>query len=213
MSESDDLLSDLDLGSLPRRAARRLVRTANELVELARSSSIGAKSRAMADVLLLDSQLSFVTELHRRFTSRAHEGDGGLDRALEALDLIWENVRALRSGATALLHTLSSDEAMVRDHRARFYVESTALLKEGIREVFSADLGHLALPPERLAVLVRVSLEGLVVELAQAQTPEEVAVVDQAYADLRTLFSRYVIHGEGSPELEEVRMEPIPLPW
>ncbi|MEN0068500.1 MAG: hypothetical protein AAGA48_40645 [Myxococcota bacterium] len=213
MSESNDTASELDLGSLPARAARRLLRTANELVELARSSKIGAKSRAMADMLLLDSQRAFVTELHRRFTIRANEGEGGLDSALEALDLIWENVRALRAGASALLHTLSTDEEMVRDHRARFYVESTALLKEGIREVFSADLGHLALPPERLAVLVRVCLEGLVVELAQAQSPEDVAVVDQAYADFRTLFARYVVMGEGTPALEEVHMEPIPLPW
>ena len=211
MSESDDL--EAELRSLPRRAARRLLRTANDLVELARTSALGAKSRAMADVLLLDSQLSFVTELHRRFTTRATQGEGGLDSALEALDLIWENVRALRSGATALLHTLSSDQEVVRDHRARFYLESTALLQEGIHEVFSADLGQLALPPERLAVLVRVTLEGLIVELAQARTSEEVAVVDQAYADLRTLFARYVLLGEGAGELEEVRMEPIPLPW
>ncbi|MEM6926946.1 MAG: hypothetical protein AAF602_08470, partial [Myxococcota bacterium] len=167
MSQSDDI-ADLDLGSLPRRAAKRLLRTANELVELARNSAIGARSRAMADVLVLDSQLSFVTELHRRFTMKASEGDGGLDRALEALDLIWENVRALRSGANAMLHTLSSDEELVRDHRSRFYLESTALLEEGIREVFSGDLGALALPPERMAVLVRVAMEGLVVELAQA---------------------------------------------
>lgn len=210
MTESEG--ADLDLRSLPGRAARRLLRTANELVELARNSRIGARSRAMADVLLLDSQFSFVTELHRRFTSRASDGDGGLDSAIEALDLIWENVRALRSGASAMLHTLSSDEEMVRDHRARFYVESTALLEEGIREVFSADLGQLALPPDRMAVLVRVAMEGLVVELAQARTPDDVAVVDQAYADLRTLFARYVLHGEGDT-LEEVRMEPIPLPW
>ncbi len=210
MTESEG--ADLDLRSLPGRAARRLLRTANELVELARNSRIGARSRAMADVLLLDSQFSFVTELHRRFTSRASDGDGGLDSAIEALDLIWENVRALRSGASAMLHTLSSDEEMVRDHRARFYVESTALLEEGIREVFSADLGQLALPPDRMAVLVRVAMEGLVVELAQARTPDDVAVVDQAYADLRTLFARYVLHSEGDT-LEEVRMEPIPLPW
>lgn len=202
-----------DLSSLPKRAARRLMRAANELVELARSSSLGAKSRAMADIVLLDTQLSFVTELHRRFTVRANQGDGGLGSALEALDLIWENVRALRAGAPALLHTLSNDVEMVRDHRARFYVESTALLKEGIREVFSADLGQLALPPDRLAVLVRVTLEGLVVELAQAKSADDVAVVDQAYADLRTLFARYVLLGDAGPELEEIQMEPIPLPW
>ena len=87
------------------------------------------------------------------------------------------------------------------------------MLEEAIHEVFASDLGQLALPPDRMAVLVRVALEGLVVELAQATSPEEVAMVDQAYADLRALFERYVLNGDGGPPLEEVRMEPIPLPW
>lgn len=208
MARDDD---DPDMTSLPRRAARRLLETAEGLVNLAKTT--GARSRAVADVLLLDSQQAVFAELHRRFTSRAGEGEGGLGSALEALDLMWENVRALRGGATALLHTLSSEDESVQDRRARFYVESTALLEEAIREVFSADLGHLALPPERMAVLVRVALEGLVVELAQARTPGDVAAVDQAYADLRALFERFVIHGDGGSPLEEVRMEPIPLPW
>lgn len=202
---------ELEVGSLPRRAAKRLLETAEGLVNLARTT--GARSRAMADVLLLDSQQAVFAELHRRFTSQATSGEGGVSSALEALDLMWENVRALRGGATALLHTLSSDDESVQDRRARFYVESTALLEEAIRAVFSADLGHLALPPERLAVLVRVALEGLVVELAQARSAADVAAVDQAYADLRALFERYVVHGEGGPPLEEVSMEPIPLPW
>ena len=197
--------------SLPRRAARRLLGAANDLVNLARTT--GARSRAMADVLLLDSQQAIVAELHRRFTMRPASDEGGLGRGLEALDLMWEAVRALRGGAPALLHTLSSDDESVQDRRARFYVESTALLEEAIREVFSSDLGHLALPPERLAVLVRVALEGLVVELAQARTPDDVAKVDQAYADLRTLFERYVLLGDADSAPEEVSMEPIPLPW
>ena len=156
--------------SLPRRAARRLLATAQDLVNLARTT--GARSRAMADVLLLDSQQAVFAELHRRFTSQKKEGGGGLESALEALDLMWENIRALRAGAPAILHTLSSDDESVQDRRARFYVESTALLEEGICEVFSADLGQLALPPKRMAVLVRVALEGLVVRArASAQSP------------------------------------------
>ena len=206
--EDDEPIS---VTSLSRRAAQRLLATAGDLVNLARTT--GAKSRAMADVLLLDSQQAVFAELHRRFTRRAEEGEGGLASALEALDLMWENVRALRGGAPALLHTLSSDDESVQDRRAQFYVESTALLESAIRDVFSADLGQLALPPERLAILVRVALEGLVVELAQARTTADVAAVDQAYADLRSLFERYVLLGEAGPSLEEVQMEPIPLPW
>ena len=210
MSTDDD--TERGVISLPRRAAKRLLATASDLVSRARDTS--ARSRAMADVLLLDSQSAIFAELHRRFTIPLEEGgESGLARALEALDLMWENVRALRGGAPALLHTLSSSDDTVQDRRARFYVESTALLEEAIRAVFSADLGHLALPPDRLAIMVRVAIEGLVVELAQARTAEDVATVDQAYADLRALFERYVTRGSEAEPLAEVSMEPIPLPW
>ncbi len=211
MSASEEPAPPSGLTSLPRRAARRLLETASDLVSRARAP--GAWSRAMADVLLMDSQQAVFRELHRRFTTGPEAAGGGIEAALAALDLMWENVRELRGGAPAILHTLSNREPPVQDRRAQFYVESTALLEEAIRSVFAADLGALTLPPERLAVLVRVALEGLIVELAQARTPDDVAVVDQAYADLRALFRQYVVHGDEGPAFPELELEPIPLPW
>lgn len=205
--------------SLRERAARRLIGTASELVSRARSTAralaVGETRPAeVADVLLLESQQAAFAALHQRFTERADRGQGGLNSALEALDAMWHNVRQLRSGASAILHTLSNPDETVQDRRARFYRDSTRLLEDAIRIVFAADLGQLALPPDRMAVLVRVALEGLVVELAQARTAEDVAATDQAYADLRTLFSRFVLMGDVEAEaLEEFRLEPIPLPW
>ena len=162
----------------------------------------------------MESQQATFAALHQRFTERAGRGEVGLESALEALDAMWLNIRQLRGGAGAILLTLSNADGPVQDRRARFYADSTRLLEEAICAVFAADLGHLALPPHRMAVLVRVALEGLVVELAQASTPEHVAAADQAYADLRELFARFVLHGDsGAPPLADFELEPIPLPW
>jgi hypothetical protein len=166
---------------------------------------------AVADVLFMDSQHAAYVQLHRRFTERARAGSGGWPSALEALDAMWEVVRLLRGGAPAVLMTLSTSDRTVEERRSRFYLESTDLLEDAIRTVLATDLGQMVIPPERLAVLVRVTLEGLVVELAQARTAEDVARIDQAYLDLRMLFGRLV--GGGAPEAPELSLEPIPLPW
>lgn len=203
--------------SLRQRAAERLLGTASTLVERARfraqdrADAGDPHPAAAADVLLLESQHAAYVQLHRRFIERAERGEGGLANALDALDAMWETIRQLRGSAPAVLMTLSNVQEHVQDRRARFYVESTTLLEDAIRVVFASDLGQLAVPPDRMAMLVRVALEGLVVELAQARNAEEVAAVDQAYADLRTLFARFVL--TPGPAVETVSLEPIALPW
>lgn len=217
MSEPNDASGPR--GSLRRRATRRLLDTASTLVTRARvraqTLAEGGEARpaGIADVLLMESQQTAYVHLHRHFTERAGRGEGGLASALEALDAMWETIRQLRSGATAILLTFANGDETVQDRRARFFVESTTLLEDAIRAVFATDLGLLAVPPERMAVLVRVALEGLVVELAQARTADDVAKVDQAYADLRALFERFVLHGGTWPAVEPISLEPIPLPW
>jgi hypothetical protein len=64
-----------------------------------------------------------------------------------------------------------------------------------------------------MAVLIRVVLEGLIIELAHARTPAHVAVVDAAYTDVRSLFERFVLSGDEVSSLEPLVLEPIPLPW
>lgn len=203
--------------SLGRRATDRLLGTASGLVERARlhaqrlAEEGSPRAATAADVLLMESQQAAYIQLHRRFTERASRGEGGLDSALDALDAMWETIRQLRASAPAILMTLSNAEEEVQHRRARFYAESTRLLEDAIRVVFASDLGQLAVPPERVARLVRVALEGLVVELAQARSAEDVAAIDQAYADLRALFARFVLAPGAT--VEAVTLEPIPLPW
>ena len=165
--------------------------------------------------LLIEAQRNTFRELHRRFSERAVRGEKGLDSALDALDAMWRSVRALRGGAPFIVETLaiSSQQGPLRDRVSGFYEESTGLLEDAISKVFDGQLDQLAVPPERMAVIIRVLLEGLVVELAQARTPEQVARVEQAYADCRALFERFVLSGMTVPTVDPGELEPVPLPW
>jgi hypothetical protein len=208
-------MSDGTDDSRRRRAARQLFGAAGRMLDRAFvvAGDVTTEVVNTADILLMESQEGVYTELHRRFTEKAERGEGGLESALEALDAMWENVRQLRGGASAILHTLSTRDVNIQDRRQRFYVQSTRMLEDAIRKVFEEDLGELAVPPQRMAVLVRIFLEGLVVELAQARTAEDVREVDQAYADMRALFQRFVLNGRDSEIVEAVELEPIALPW
>ncbi|MCB9742217.1 MAG: TetR/AcrR family transcriptional regulator [Alphaproteobacteria bacterium] len=165
--------------------------------------------------LLIQAQRATFRQLYRRFEERAMRGDRGLPSALDALDAMWASVRELRVSAPFIARTLAMSGQ--GDDSARqleqFYAESTALLEDGIRAVFAGELEQLALPPERMAVIIRLMLEGMVIELARAEAPEDLAQVDQAYADLRELFRRFVLNPEAAqlPSLDSG--DAIPLPW
>ena len=77
--------------------------------------------------------------------------------------------------------------------------------------VFAGQLDQMTIPPRRMATLIRIWLEGLVLGLAQARTPDDLKNVDQAYADTRNLFARFVLQEEDfsiDPETDS-----LPLPW
>ena len=92
-----------------------------------------------------------------------------------------------------------------------FYRESTLLLEDGIRKVFAEQLSELVISPERMAVLIRVLLSGLVVEMAGATTDDELKELDQAYRDIRTLFGDFVVMSDDW-EVDE-HTDSVPLPW
>ena len=91
--------------------------------------------------------------------------------------------------------SLAAQERPIRTHVDDFYRESMLLLERGVRNVFSNEVDQLAVPPDRLAMLIRTSIHGLIVELSYARTPSELARVDQAYSDLREFFARAVLDG------------------
>ncbi len=167
--------------------------------------------------LLLEAQKATFRELHRRISDGAERGQVGLRAALSALDSMWESIRDLREGAPFVVETLSlaGQKKELRPHIHSFYQESTALLSDGIERVFADDIHRLAIPPERMAVLLRIVLEGLTVELAHVQDSSDLRIVDQAYADMRKLFGDFVLLKEAHEELDTASTKEleIPLPW
>jgi AcrR family transcriptional regulator len=165
--------------------------------------------------LLIEAQRATFRQIHKRFAERTSRGEVGLGPALSAFDAMWQSLRDLRVAAPFIVETLSltSQEGPISRKLDAFYKESTALLEDGIQKVFTEELDHLTVPPERMAVLIRICLEGLTVELAQCRTDADLAVVDQAYADIRELFQRFVLARTDPPELDPDALAAVPLPW
>ncbi|NOY26821.1 MAG: TetR/AcrR family transcriptional regulator [Oligoflexia bacterium] len=212
------------------RSVQRIVRAASRVI--GRSGYDGASMGAVAaeagvskgllhyhfdskEDLLIEAQRVAFRELHRRFSERAKRGDRGLEAALDALDAMWRSIRGLRGGAAFIVETLAmaSHNGALSQRISSLYGESTQLLDEAIQLVFADELQDLAVSPDRMAVLIRVLLEGLTVELAQAHTAEDAARVDQAYRDFRELFERYVLSGHRMSAPDPETLGPVPLPW
>jgi AcrR family transcriptional regulator len=147
--------------------------------------------------LLVEAQRATFHKIHERFEARFEKGERGLPTALEGIDALWQAVLEMRGWAPFLIQTMSlaAQERPIRTHVDDFYRESMILLERGVRNVFSNEAEQLAVPPDRLAMLIRTSIHGLVVELSYARTPSELARVDQAYRDLREFFARAVLAG------------------
>ena len=135
--------------------------------------------------------------------------------AVEVLDHLWASIRDLKDGAPLIVETLSlaGQKNNLRKPLKSFTTESTALLNAGIHKVFESQLDQLTIPPERMAVLIRILMEGLIVELAQAHTPKELSEVDQAYRDLRDLFRQFALSPKKEDEADLAEKDSVPLPW
>jgi AcrR family transcriptional regulator len=163
--------------------------------------------------LLIETQRVVFKELHRRFTRQALGEEQGLSTALDALDAMWQTARDLRDIAPFMLETLNlgNKHASLQPQLEQFYRESTSLLEDGIRKVFSKELGVLIIPPEQMAILIRILLSGLVVELAQVQSTKQLEELDQVYSNIRSLFQRFVVQKEDIKWSEDT--DTVPLPW
>lgn len=214
------------------KTIRRILKSANLLIgqrgfrastmqEVAREAGVSEDDLQnlfhSKEGLLMETQRAFFRALHQRFLRRAQSGDQGVRTALDALDAIWQSIRDLKAGAPFIVETLSlgGKQGPMQTHIQTFYRESTELLEDGIRKVFANNENKLVIPPERLAVLIRILLSGLIIELAQANSEQRLMEVDQAYADARHLFRSFVLQPELSmeyPDFDE-NTDSVPLPW
>lgn len=146
--------------------------------------------------LLIEAQRAVLRRIHRRFLERAEQGDRGLGAALGGIDALWQAVRELQAQAPFMVEvmSISAHDGPAREPFRRFAEECTDLMESGIRHVFTEEeKQRLVVPPERLAFMVRIALQGLIVELAQARDDAERERVYQSYADYRDQFARMVL--------------------
>ena len=145
--------------------------------------------------LLIEAQRATFLRIAKRFEERAKTEETGLQMGLDALDALWEAVVELHHWAPFMLETLSmgTQNDATRQQLDRLYRESMELLEQSLKHVFGAQASSLILPPERIAILIRSTLEGLIVELALARTPLELDSVNQAYRDFRMLFEQGIL--------------------
>ncbi len=212
-------MSDALAMKTPAGATRRGIRSVGRIVDAAarlfgaegfQGASMDAVARAAGvskgllhyhfrskEHLLVEAQRATFRTIHERFEARFEQGERGLPTALEGIDALWEAVLEMRGWAPFLIQTMSlaAQDRPIRAHVDDFYRESMILLERGVRNAFAEDAGQLAVPPDRLAMLIRTSIHGLVVELSYARTPGELERVDQAYRDLREFFARAVLAG------------------
>ncbi|MEC7948978.1 MAG: TetR/AcrR family transcriptional regulator [Myxococcota bacterium] len=208
------------LGRLPRPTSKRTARSVARILDAAarifgregyQGASMGSVAKEAGvskgllhyhfenkEHLLIEAQLAVMREIHRRFLERARAGDRGLPAAIDAIDALWDALQELKAQTPFMVETfsLAAQDGTVRDAFDEFSAEGTALLEEGIRAVMAEEMDRLTLPPDRMAVLIRTMLSGLVVELARARTEEERAQVQLAYEDLRFLFSSFAVGGQ-----------------
>ena len=147
--------------------------------------------------LLLEAQKATFRQIHARFDERFNRGEVGLDTAIETLDTVYEAVREMRAWTPFMVETMSMANVnkAAREDLDNFYDETMKMLEDGTREVFRNDADTLAVPPPRLARLVRVAIHGFVLEFARAESVAELAEIDRLYADMRELFRRVALSG------------------
>ncbi|MCA9568090.1 MAG: hypothetical protein KC656_09620, partial [Myxococcales bacterium] len=106
-------------------------------------------------------------------------------------DNLWEALREMRTWAPFMVEILAlgAHRGPIKTYLEEFVGESMELLEKGIGTVFADDLAAMEVSPGRLARLVRVSMYGLIVELAYARDEDALLAVDQTYADLRDTFA------------------------
>jgi AcrR family transcriptional regulator len=149
--------------------------------------------------LLIEAQRATFRQIHSRFEERHQAGQIGVVGALEVLDNLWEALREMRAWAPFMVEILAlgAHKGAITTYLEDFVSEGMELLESGITKVFGDDLASMEIPPARLGRLVRVSMYGLIVELAYARDAEQLATVDQTYADLRDTFAVLAMQRRG----------------
>ncbi len=151
--------------------------------------------------LLIEAQRLTFRQVHSRIVDKVKSGDRGMNTALSGLDALWGALRDMHAWAPFMVETvaLASQGGPIRDRLDEFYAENEQMLAHAIRDIFQEDTERLFVPPEQLTRLVRITMHGLVVELAYARTPEDIERIERSYQDLRRLFHEAALKPQPNP--------------
>ena len=145
--------------------------------------------------LLLEVQLMLfrdVLEQVRRFTIGAQASldhfDRTLDQVLSFLESDLDSVMALFE-----LRGVAKRKPGFAERLDRFNDEVLALVTEGIHNTLGPMTARLRVPPDRLARMLRVLLEGLLIDLSFARDPESREKVHETFGDFRRLLSEVIL--------------------
>lgn len=145
--------------------------------------------------LLVEAMRATFRQIFERFEERTGRGEKGMATAVVVLDALWASLRDLRAFTPFMVEviSLSRQDGPIRDDLEAFYTEVMGMLSNGIERTFEEQLEHLAVPPDRLANLVRMTTHGMVVELAMARNDEDMDRIDAVYSDMRRFFEMSVV--------------------
>ncbi len=199
---ADDLPAPTPRGA---RSMQRIVRAAARL--FGRAGFDGASMKAVAraagvskglvhyhfrnkEHLLIEAQRATFRQIHARFDERFEQGERGARLAREAWDALWGSIRDMAEVAPFMVEvmSLSAHDAPLRAHVDDFNGEALSRLESALSRALRDELADISLPPARLARVLRATLYGLVVELAYARNPRDLAAVELAAADLADLL-------------------------
>ena len=140
--------------------------------------------------LFLEGQLQLfrdVLDRIRQFSDASGPSSGQLHAALE------EVMVALEEDLDQMLvlleiHSVTESVPGMRKHLDEFMADVEGLIVEGLRNTLGPAANELALPPERVARMLRTIFHGLVVEMALASNRTTRARVRETFDDVRELL-------------------------
>jgi hypothetical protein len=86
------------------------------------------------------------------------------------------------------VHSVAESVPGMRKHLDEFMADVEGLIVEGLRNTLGPAANELALPPERVARMLRTIFHGLVVEMALASNRTTRARVRETFDDVRELL-------------------------
>lgn len=169
------------------------------LVDIAREAGVSKSLLhyhfASKEHLLLEAQLMLFRDLLEQVRRFASGDEGSLSHFDQTLDQVLAFLESELDSVMALfeLRGVAQRSPGFAERLDRFNQEVIALVTEGIHNTLGPMTSRLRVPPERLARMLRVLLEGLLIDLSFARDDEARRAVHETFGDFRRLLSEVIL--------------------